>query len=316
LAEKLLKAVKFDWFDQLDNLAEIALGSLNRISMVAEGGGYASAISAVVSFKSLLGVNVGCFHPREYSTYAAPYVNEDELVIFLTRGSPLPPRILHSIRTCSIMNLKTALVVAGELLEEDEDVLGYIEALVELNAPRDNLAAVHFIASTSVLISLAAEIAMRTMQSPRAQEILNELERLSREVEVDEDMESAAAKIISEAASRSRVYVYAGPTLYGLALKICRDMNLNSERTFIPCRIEEHPYITRGLRKGDYALILKTELEEKSARELLNFLKMRGIDSSALEFKGEPLLAPIGLGAVILQKLTHLIQPASAEDVW
>lgn len=316
MAEELLRAIRFDWFDQLNNLVDIALSSLESISIVAEGGGYTSAISAVASFKSLVGVNVGCFHPREYATYAAPYASENELVIFLTRGSPIPPRTKNAIKTCNIMNLKTAIVVAGELLEEDEDVLEYVETLVELSAPNDKLAAAHHIATTSLLISLAAEIAKRTIQNPRAKEILSQIMSLGGGAELDEEIEREAAKVIEEAASKSRAYIYAGPTLYGLALKICRDMTANLDGTYIPYKIEEHPYVTRGLKSEDYVVILKTDLEENSARELSNFLKLRGIDASTLEFKGDPLLAPIGLGAPILHKLKNLISTVKVEDMW
>ncbi|MCS7365207.1 MAG: hypothetical protein NDF54_07220 [archaeon GB-1867-035] len=309
---KIDKAVRrtLDLRGELDEIVDMTLASKNQLSMIAEGGGYAALLSTSATFRSLLGANVGCYFPREYMIYAAPYASENEVVFIFTRRSPIPPRIIDVIKTCGLMRLKTILVVLNKISEEDEELLDYVEFLIEIEVEDDKLALNHFMAENTFLTLIAIEAALKSENRERARNILEELSEIS----FEED--KSIRNILRNCIQSRRSIIFSGPPLYGLALKICRDLNVNSNSNITLYKTGEHPHVTRTISEKDYVIIMKTELEDKSAREISNFLKIRGLNSEIIEYKGDPLIATIEMGGKILPQLYEIMPKITNEDVW
>lgn len=296
--------------EEINEIVDTVLTSRNQLNMIAEGGGYAALLSASIAYRSLLGANLGCYFPREYMIYAAPYSSENEVVFIFTRRSPLPPRIVDVIKTCGLMGLRTILTIMNEVSEEDEEVLDYVEFLIEIKVEDDKLALNHFMAESTLLTLIALEAALKSENRERAKNILEEIDKIS----LEED--KATVNIIRKCIQKERSIIFSGPPLYGLALKMCRDLNANSNANITLYRTGEHPYVTRTINEDDHVVIMKTELEDKSAREISNFLRMKGLNSEIIEYRGEPLIATLELGGKILPQLYEIMSKITNEDVW
>lgn len=299
-----------DLIGEIDEIVDITLTSKNQISMIAEGGGYAALLSASTTYRTLLGVNIGCYFPREYMMYAAPYSNENEIVYIITRKSPIPPRITNAVKTCGLMGLKTILIVLNQISEEDEELLDYTEYLIEVGVEGDQLAINHFIATSTLLTLIAIKAALKSENQERAKNLLEQLEEISFKEDVN------IKDVLKKCVESRRSIIYSGPPLYGLASKISRDLNTNSNGSIILYKTDEHPYVTRTIKSEDQVVIMKTELEDKATREISNFLKIRGLKCEIIAYRGDPLIATIEMGGKILPQLYEVIFKITSEDVW
>jgi len=313
LISELLKSVSLGLEINIDNLVNFISPSIGNLNFVAEGGGYYAANVASTIFKALIGVNVGCFYPREYSLYIAPYVNDD-LIVFLTRGSPVPPRIVDAIKTCSILGLKSVLIGGGKF-SDNEECLDYADIIVEVKAPENKLSSTHYLAILTLLIRLAGTLAEKlgNMRSIEMNRQLNQIPRDSFDYE-----SSLINNILLKIINHARAYIYSGYTMYGLAAKVSRDLNVNLNANCIPVKLGQHPYVTRRVKMSDYVVIFKTELETNSAREIANFLRIRGIEVDILDIMGDPLVAPIETGIILLSETGNLISSRDeiVDDDW
>lgn len=297
--------------EELSEIIDLTSASKHQLSLIAEGGGYTALLSASITYKSLLGVNVGCYFPREYMMYAAPYSTEDEVVYIITRGSPIPPRVTEVVKTCGLMGLRTILVILNRISDEDEEELsGYTKFLIETGIDDDKLAVNHYIAESTLLTLIAVEAALKGESKERARGILEELKNIPIKEEPNTKF------LIENCIQSRRCILFSGSPLHGLALKICRDLNLNLKVNMKACKVDEHPYITRTITEEDYVIIMKTELEDRSAREISNYLRIRGLNSKVIEYKGDPLMAGIIMGCKILPQLYEVIPEITVEDVW
>ncbi|GEM_PF-1868866 len=304
LIEKVAEALKASIAVELNELISFISPSIGKLSFVAEGSGYYAIKIAPVIFKALTGESVGCYSSRGYARYIAPYTEEDAAVFISGGGEIVNPRILEAMETCNILGIKTAAIIMGR--DDSGEIIDSVDLAIEIDAPKDNLSITHYLAAMAFLTKMAGEIGERR-GSGRAIELKKELEHFIGEVENMNHKNEVVETLVLRASEKPRSFIYAGPILWGVAMKLSRDLNAYFKAGSIPIDLSQHPHFTKCISDEDIAIVLKTEIEIEAAREVINSLKLRGIEVHEVEVGGDPFLAPLIAGTAIFTTLRELI---------
>ncbi|MCD6154457.1 MAG: hypothetical protein J7J22_01570 [Candidatus Verstraetearchaeota archaeon] len=282
----------------------------SNINFLAEGCGYEAIRNSPFIFKALTGKNIGYYSIMEYARYIAPYCDENEKIIVITRGGKkLDPKVKMIMEICSLMGIEYQLIVTGRV-GEVTDVRGKFEP-IEIGLENELSNPIHFLAANTITVRIAAEMGRREGWTKRAGNIIMDIEEIINEpLKVGEEFEELLKKIFE-----GDVVIIADPIIYGLAREICWELNINIRTRLQTYMIGEDIRMFKGKKTEEY-IIFTTEIQEDLARQIGNYYKLREGKVMMITVKGEPLTATLKLGIPIFTEILRKLKVERKEKKW
>lgn len=256
--------------------------------IIAEGEVYKAASIAPLISETLLGSPIRCYTPLEYNRYVAPYRDFDKMIILMDEGEKITPQMKNLMDICRIMNIQSTIVLFSKVSVELKKIFTprIISLDLEVKEGMDKS-----ILTTTLIVRLLAETAIKKLGSERAKEVLKEIN----DVKPNEDSEEKLKNFLSKILNGSITHIFSDHILLGVIGTLMMEPSIGKSKLTI-YRIDDHPRVTMKIMNKDVkAIVFTSEVEEDAAKQICNYIKINGGEAEEYIEKGEPITAPIQL---------------------
>lgn len=256
--------------------------------IIAEGEVYKAASIAPLISETLLGSPIRCYTPLEYNRYVAPYRDFDKMIILMDEGEKITPQMKNLMDICRIMNIQSTIVLFSKVSVELKKIFTprIISLDLDVKEGMDKS-----ILTTTLIVRLLAETAIKKLGSERAKEVLKEIN----DVKPNEDGEEKLKNFLSKILNGSITHIFSDHILLGVISTLMMEPSMGKSKPTI-YRIDDHPRVTMKIMNKDVkAIVFTSEVEEDAGKQICNYIKINGGEAEEYIEKGEPITAPIQL---------------------